>query len=534
MMGSERHVETTAGFSKDRTDGSNREDGPIRCPVLTVISHPDPTRIGACAVLEELIQGGTVALSRTSLDFSQPPEKIGMALDDPYLSREPIRFSLLENQELLIDKGKSRTEFAVGIKSIQGEQRIAASAWQRGIPVVLANRITLFFHQAKHPKARMPDYAMIGEGDAMSDLRAEIGRVLDVNVTTLIRGPSGSGKERVAQAIHDHGRRRDRPFVSVNLGAIPPNLAASELFGAVRGAYTGAGPARPGFFAKAHRGTIFLDEIGETQTDVQAMLLRVLETGEMFPVGSATPVKVDVRIIAATDADLGDMVATNRFREALFHRLSGYTIWVPPLAQRKEDLGRLFRHFAQQVLSDMKEAPWHPSEDPRSPPWLTPDIAVTLLDYDWPGNVRQLQNLVRQLVIGNRERSQLEWTEPARRLLGKVGKLKGGEAYSVMVGKPRQSPVRKRPSEISEAELVAALRKHRWNFKATAEGLGISRASLYTLSDQCPKIGKVEKLTDETIRRAWSTYGGDLNRMADYFAVSRKSLQQRLKAIGLD
>ena len=533
MTGSKGHVGTTAGFSKDHAEPSHRDHRPVRFPALTVVSHPDPTRIGAVAVLDELVQGGTVSLSRGMLDFILPKEKIGFALEDPFLSREPIRFSLFENQDLRIDTGRSRTDFAIGVKPIQGQQRIAASAWQRGIPMVLANRITLFFHQSGQPLVGHPDFGMIGAGDTMAALRGEIRRILDLEVTTLIRGKSGSGKERVAQAIHHHGRRQGRPFVSVNFGAIPASLAASELFGAVRGAFTGAGPARPGFFARADRGTIFLDEIGEAQPDVQAMLLRVLETGEMFPVGSATPQKVDVRIIAATDADLGQMVSRNQFREALFHRLSGYTIWVPELIERKEDMGRLFLHFAQAIRRDAGLPPWRPSENPRTPPWFPPSIAVPLLEYDWPGNVRQLQNLVRQLVIGNREKPQLEWTEPARKLLGKIGKLQGGEAYSVLVGQPRQGPPRKRPSEISEAELIAALKRHRWNFKATAEGLGISRASLYTLSGQCPKIGRAEDLDEETLRQAWERSGGSVSQMADQFSVSRKALRQRLRSLGL-
>jgi two-component system nitrogen regulation response regulator GlnG len=166
-----------------------------------------------------------------------------------------------------------------------------------------------------------------------------------VNAPVLLRGESGTGKELVAHAIHEASPRRTGPYVAVNMAAIPPSLAAAELFGATRGAFTGADHDRPGYFSRAHRGTLFLDEIGETAPEVQALLLRVLEAGEVQAVGGLEPRRVDVRVLAATDADLQGMTAMDRFRAPLLHRLMAGYLQVPALRARREDFGRLLYAF---------------------------------------------------------------------------------------------------------------------------------------------------------------------------------------------
>ena len=197
---------------------------------------------------------------------------------------------------------------------------------------------------------------MVGESAALRQVRAHVERIADLPVPVLVRGETGTGKELVARAVHLRSPRRDGPFVSVNLGAIPRDLAAAELFGAVRGAYTGAAQDRPGFFRAARGGTLFLDEVGEAPPEVQAMLLRVLESGEMYPVGGQAPVATDVRLIAATDADLEERIRDGRFKAPLLHRLAGYEIRLPPLRERREDIGPLFVHFAREELERIGEA----------------------------------------------------------------------------------------------------------------------------------------------------------------------------------
>ncbi|HEU4537176.1 MAG TPA: sigma 54-interacting transcriptional regulator, partial [Polyangiaceae bacterium] len=182
------------------------------------------------------------------------------------------------------------------------------------------------------------------------------------------------------------------------MGAVPKELAAAELFGAARGAYTGSTHDREGLFRSAQGGTLFLDEVGEAPPEVQVMLLRALETGEVHPVGAKAPVAVDVRLVAATDANLESQIRDGRFKEPLLHRLAGYEIRLPPLRERREDIGPLFYHFARGELEATGEARRLAPADPYEAPWLPAPIAARLVRHPWPGNVRQLRNWARQIV----------------------------------------------------------------------------------------------------------------------------------------
>ncbi|WNZ66047.1 sigma-54 factor interaction domain-containing protein [Myxococcus sp. MxC21-1] len=212
------------------------------------------------------------------------------------------------------------------------------------------------------------DLGIVGHGEGIHRVREDIIRVADLAVPVLIRGETGTGKELVARAIHASGPRRAGPFVSVNLGALAKELVAAELFGAQRGAYTGASRDREGYFRAAEGGTLFLDEVGEAPPEVQAALLRVLETGEIYPVGGHTPVPVDVRLVSATDAHLEARIQERTFKAPLLHRLAGFEILVPPLRERREDVGLLFLHFARQELEAMGEGGQLTSADPRAEP----------------------------------------------------------------------------------------------------------------------------------------------------------------------
>ena len=200
--------------------------------------------------------------------------------------------------------------------------------------LLLAGRIVLVLHPMPPAPAReVEGLGLTGDSAAMAQVRADVRRVADLEVAVLLRGETGTGKELVARAIHRRSPRRSRPYLAVNMGAIPPALAAAELFGAARGAFTGADQRRTGYFSQAHGGTLFLDEIGETPPEVQVLLLRALETGEIQPVGAEAPRRVDVRVLAATDADLEAAIAAGRFRAPLLHRLNGYEIRLPALAR---------------------------------------------------------------------------------------------------------------------------------------------------------------------------------------------------------
>jgi len=231
-------------------------------------------------------------------------------------------------------------------------------------------------------------YGLIGESKAMADVYRAIGKAAATSATVLIQGESGTGKELVARAIHYSSKRASAPFVPVNCGSIPEELLESELFGHVRGAFTGATGARAGFFQTADKGTILLDEVSEASLSMQVKLLRVLQNQEIFMLGSSRPVRVDVRITAATNKDLFALIQKGLFREDLFYRLNVVTIWVPPLRERGDDIVLLVNNFVNKFSHEFG----------RPVPRVSYEALRILSDYPWPGNVRELENVVQRLV----------------------------------------------------------------------------------------------------------------------------------------
>jgi two-component system nitrogen regulation response regulator GlnG len=239
----------------------------------------------------------------------------------------------------------------------------------------------------KHTIDPIPD--IIGEAPAMQEVFRAIGRLARSHITVLINGESGTGKELVAKALHRHSPRSAKPFIALNMAAIPKDLMESELFGHEKGAFTGAVQRRAGRFEQANGGTLFLDEIGDMPAELQTRLLRVLADGEFYPVGAYTSIKVDVRIIAATHQDLECLVREGRFREDLFHRLNVIRIHIPPLRERKQDIPLLLRYFLKQSAKDLGT----------EVKMLTPDVDALLSSLDWRGNVRQLENTCQWLTV---------------------------------------------------------------------------------------------------------------------------------------
>ncbi|MEH6515731.1 MAG: nitrogen regulation protein NR(I) [Halioglobus sp.] len=235
----------------------------------------------------------------------------------------------------------------------------------------------------------LPATDIIGEAPAMQEVFRAIGRLAHSNITVLINGESGTGKELVARALHRHSPRSQQPFIALNMAAIPKDLMESELFGHEKGAFTGANTKRTGRFEQADGGTLFLDEIGDMPADTQTRLLRVLADGEFYRVGGHTPVKVDVRIIAATHQDLEALVQQGAFREDLFHRLNVIRIHIPKLAERREDIPLLMRFFFKQAAEEL-------GGEPRI---LLPETEKFLVNLSWPGNVRQLENTCRWITV---------------------------------------------------------------------------------------------------------------------------------------
>lgn len=302
---------------------------------------------------------------------------------------------------------------------------------------------------------------LLGQSPRMQALYKDIGRVADRNVTVLILGESGTGKELVSWAIHRNSSRRDRPFVKINCATIPENLLESELFGHEKGSFTSADRRKQGKFELANRGTILLDEIGEISMSTQVKLLRVLQEKEFERVGGTETLKVDVRILAATNKDLARLVKEGGFREDLFFRLNVVSIWVPPLRERREDIPFLANHFVQKFRGEFNKQITGFSQE-----------AMDLLcRYDWPGNVRELKNACQRAVVMSTGQVILPDDIPF-----------SVQARNQGVETPEYSPgmtLKEIVSDVERQVILKVLQENNWNRSTTAEALGINRRSLY-------------------------------------------------------
>jgi two-component system, NtrC family, nitrogen regulation response regulator NtrX len=298
---------------------------------------------------------------------------------------------------------------------------------------------------------------IIGDSEPMRTLREQIAMAAPTNGRVLIHGENGSGKELVARAIHTQSARAAGPFVEVNCAAIPEDLIESELFGHERGAFTGALARRRGRFELAHGGTLFLDEIGDMSVKTQAKVLRALEEQAFERVGGKDTVKVDVRVIAASNQDLRALIRDGRFREDLYYRLSVIPIAVPPLRSRKEDIPPLVDHFLRLFCV----------ENGKREKAIAGEALAWFLAYDWPGNVRELRNMVERLVIMS-----------PRDVIG-AEDVPAPLRPADVSAEARERPLRDAREQFERAYILAELRTQDWNMTRTAERLGIERSHLY-------------------------------------------------------
>jgi two-component system response regulator AtoC len=297
----------------------------------------------------------------------------------------------------------------------------------------------------------------------MIHIRNLILQIADTDATVLICGESGTGKELVAKAVHRHSHRADRRFVRVNCAALPAELLESELFGYEKGAFTGALREKPGKFELADRGTIFLDEIGEMSPHLQAKLLHVLQSGEFSKLGGKREIKVDARVVAATNKNLEHAIADGTFREDLYYRLYVVKIDVPPLRQRKEEIPVLCEVFLKQFLSQYR----------RTEPSCIPErLKTLLLDYHWPGNVRELENMMRRWVILQDEKYLI--AELTQRALDTESAPQASQTEPVSLKEAR----RQRSAEVERDMILKELLANHWSIKKTAEHLKVSYRGL--------------------------------------------------------
>ncbi|MGB8658283.1 MAG: sigma-54 dependent transcriptional regulator [Candidatus Zixiibacteriota bacterium] len=327
-------------------------------------------------------------------------------------------------------------------------------------------------HLRSELKAKSQYDKLIGDSPSMVQIKAVIEQVADSELTVLIRGESGTGKEIVARMLHSLSSRKSGPFVKVNCAAIPHELLEAELFGYEKGAFTGAHKTKPGRFEMANKGTIFLDEIGDMPMELQSKLLQVLEQYEFMRVGGVKTIKVDTRIVCATNRDLEQALKRGGIREDLFYRLNEVTLNLPPLRERKEDVPLLIEHFLQNYYA-LYNKQYRP---------LSPDSLELLQNFDWPGNVRQMENLIKQIVVREDENVVLDTikSRPSESGLPSM--------TSSAVADPKGFSLKKRVGATVASEekvlITQALNKTNWNRRKAAQLLEISyRSLLYKIKE---------------------------------------------------
>ncbi len=395
---------------------------------------------------------------------------------------------------------KIRPHLPIIVMSAQNTLMTAIRASERGAyeylpkPFDLKELIAIVGRALAEPKERSPvadkaeefdSMPLVGRSPAMQDIYRVLARLMQTDLTVMISGESGTGKELVARALHDYGKRRAGPFVAINMAAIPRDLIESELFGHEKGSFTGANARSSGRFEQADGGTLFLDEIGDMPMEAQTRLLRVLQQGEYTTVGGRTPIKTDVRIVAATNKDLRILIQQGMFREDLYFRLNVVPLRLPPLRERIEDVPDLIRHFFKQV-----------EREGLPPKQIDATALERLKRYRWPGNIRELENLARRLAALYPQETltasviDAELAQPAPAIAA-VDEPKGKASLSLSVeqhlmryfagfpdGQPPPGLYHRILREIEHPLLSAALAATRGNQIKAAEMLGLNRNTL--------------------------------------------------------
>jgi two-component system response regulator AtoC len=379
--------------------------------------------------------------------------------------------------------------------------------------------------------------AFWGPGSAMRHVMAMVERIADSEISVLLRGESGVGKEVIARELHRRSSRRAKPFVKVNAAALPSELLESELFGHERGAFTGAQTARIGKFEFANHGTLMLDEIGEMPAGLQAKLLHVLQDNEFTKLGSNRAVQVDVRIIAATNRDLEAMMRAGTFREDLYYRLQVIELHIPPLRERREEIPQLIEFF----LVKYSERYGRPLKRPSEP------LRETLLNYAWPGNVRELENVIKRFVILQdeglvmaelkRARAHAESTLPVRGAAAPAA----GPAQPIPAAPPMSPSASAPAAPAANAPVAPAAPSHAAPATATAvaddeaeDDVVVTAASNGPIS--LPELAREAAMKAEraAIQQALDRFRWNRRKAADYLGVSYKTLLNKMKTLGLD
>ncbi len=517
----------------------------------TIIFHPDTARIGDWLSLPELHSGQSVAINRNHPQFicnSKNARSTVLPLSDPYLSRQALTISIV-GDSLAFSLPHYKRIVRINGERLSEPTQIPLQQLTEGVCIALANRAVLLMHwgDGKRGDGKNDEInnlsnstpltkpftktganlGFIGQSLSTRHLRKQLKHYSANNACVLIRGETGTGKELAARALHALSPRADKPLISVNMGAIPQSLASSELFGNHKGAFTGADAKRQGYVGQANGSSLFMDEIGEISGDIQSHLLRALDAQEIQPVGGGTQ-KIDVRFIAATDADLEQRVANQQFSYALLQRLSALTIQLPPLRQRREDIGLLLVHFISAECARAQ------NNDPLVSALQNPELCQSLALFfemaclqQWPGNIRQLQHWARRSLLDNSNTDC--WQIP--NVETHLRDTKNSSDESRDTTKNRGKNNKRKPRDIGDDELQTALRKNQWDISAAAKDLAVSRSALYKLIDASPIVRRASDVNADEIQSQWDACNGDIKLMVSALKISEGAIKRRLREL---
>jgi len=444
--------------------------------VLVVDDESNMQKVMRMVLEDAGYQVATAGSAEEALPYLENPELDVLVTD--------VRMPGMGGEVLIARAHADRPDMPVIVVTAHGTIRSAVKSISAGasdyltkpfepeeLEIAVHNAVKLrdILRENQHLKATVSQslagHRLLGESDATRQLLEEIQRVAPYKTNVLIMGESGTGKELVARTIHMMGPRRDRPWVAINCSAIPHDLMESELFGYVKGAFTGATQSRMGRLEQAHGGTLFLDEIGDLDPSLQTKLLRVLQEREFSPLGSDKLRKVDVRIMAATNRDLKEMVRAGKFREDLFYRLDVYTIMVPTLRDRREDIPLLAQSFLGELAAET-DKPVHA---------FSPEALDVLKSYNWPGNIRELHNAIERSLLSCRG-STIESRDLPYAILRGTGSAEEPASDLEMMG---SADLDSWLESVERRAILQALEHSRGVQAAAARRLGITERSLW-------------------------------------------------------
>lgn len=500
--------------------------------VITIAWHPDSQRIG-----EQFM--GTTEASLVELNRFHPlfkhfdSEALGIGYSG--ISREPVRIVRNSNNDITITPPNSRMVVEINGEQILGPITLSKEQIDAGLILGLGRTVLLCFHWMRCLPKQNPVKGFLGIGEAAVRTRDLIRQAATTDSAVLLLGETGTGKEVAAQAIHALSKRSQHKITSINMAALNESLAAADLFGAVKGAYTGAQTTRAGLFSEAQNSTLFLDEIGNTPATIQPMLLRVLESGEYRPLGAQKDSQSSARLITATDQDLYD----SNFNQALLRRLESFIIKLPPLRARREDIGLLL----VDILKSNPETEITLSSIPSN-------LITELMIYDWPGNVRQLIHVFNRILLAYKNgeaptlNSLIDMSAKRSSISSVASSLAPldsttmaqfnadakGKSVPKNVGMVTE---RVRLAELSEDDVIKAMEKNFWTIQYAAQDLGISRPSMYKLLEANTQIRRAEQITLEELSKAIADCKGEVEPCASMLKTPSEALRRHLRGLGL-